>query len=96
MKSVVISNTGPFIALSGVDHLTLLTRLYARILVPDVVNREIQSCRNARLGLKNYMRAVWIEVVGSGNVEPLLRTELDAGEAAVINEKYVSMTIEDI
>lgn len=85
MKSALISNTGPIIALSGVNHLTLLTRLYARILVPDAVDREIQSCKHTGLGLKNYRRADWIEVVTPGNVEPLLKTALDAGEAAVID-----------
>ena len=67
MKSVLISNTGPIIALSGANHLTLLTRLYARILIPDEVDREIQSCRNTKLGLKNYVRADWIEVVITDN-----------------------------
>ncbi len=85
MKPVLISNTGPIIAFSGVNHLELLSRLYIRILVPDSVDREIKGCSHNRLGLGNYLRASWIEILDHGEVEPLLRTELDAGEAAVIS-----------
>lgn len=85
MKSVVISNTGPIIALSGVNHLEVLSGLYADILVPDAVDKEIKSSSHDSLGLNNYMRATWIKVMSPRNVEPLLRTQLDAGEAAVID-----------
>ncbi len=99
MNPALISNTGPIIALSGVNHLGLLSRLYVRILVPDSVDREIQGCSHNKLGLENYLRASWIEVVDQGEVEPLLRTELDAGEAAVISlalkESHANVLIDE-
>lgn len=85
MNPVLISNTGPIIAFSGVDHLDQLSHLYVRTLVPASVDREVKGCIHNKLGLENYLRANWIEVVEPVEVEPLLRTELDAGEAAVIS-----------
>ena len=84
MNPVLISNTGPIIALSGVNQLDLLFRLYVRTLVPAAVDREVKGCIHNKLGLENYLQANWIEVVEPVEVEPLLRTELDTGEAAVI------------
>ncbi len=76
MNPVLISDTGPIIALSGVNQLDLLSRLYVRTLVPDSVDKEVKGCIHNRLGLENYLRTNWIEVVEPVEVEPLLRTEL--------------------
>jgi len=40
---MLISNTGPIIALAGISHLYLLRELYKRVIVPQAVDKEISS-----------------------------------------------------
>jgi len=51
MKSSLISNTGPVLALSGAGCLELLKNLYDRILVPDAVDNELRKGGESKLGL---------------------------------------------
>ena len=44
MNKVLISNTGPIIALAGVNSLDLLRDLYSQILVPKAVDNEKIGC----------------------------------------------------
>ncbi len=45
-KSILIADSGPLIALTGVEHLDLLRSLYHRIIVPQAVVREITLSRH--------------------------------------------------
>lgn len=81
----VVSNTGPLIALAKVRRLDLLGRLFERVFVHEAVRQEITMatkfpevaafCETAR----GFERAELTEPP-----DPMLVTELDAGEAAVI------------
>jgi len=85
MKGLIVCNTGPMIALAIVDRLDLLSKIFHEVVVPDAVHNEILDGGTEFLGLAAYQRASWIKVQELSNpVEPLLRTVLDKGEAAVI------------
>lgn len=84
MSRMLISNTGPIIALAGISHLYLLRELYKRIIVPQAVDKEIRSCGQSCIGLQDYLAAGWIEVQAHGHIDPLLLTALDLGEASVL------------
>lgn len=85
-SSLVVSNTGPLIALDACNQLDLLRSLYTRVVVPEEVERELARGGGTALpsGLTADHRA-WIEVLPLSNPpSTALLTRLDAGEAAVI------------
>ena len=85
MSAKLISNTGPLIALSIIDRIGILRSLFSAVAVPEAVHNEIMEGGPRSSGVANYMKAKWIEVMALTNpIDPLLRTSLDVGEAAVI------------
>ena len=85
-SNLIVSNTGPLIALDACNQLDLLRSLYDRVVVPEEVERELARGGGTALpsGLTAAHRA-WIEVLPLSNPpSPWLLTRLDAGEAAVI------------
>jgi uncharacterized protein len=68
-----------------VDHLHLLPALYRRVLAPEAVIREIVESGMGRIGSREVESAPWLEIVPSGNVDPLLPAELGPGESQVID-----------
>ena len=85
MNSRVICNTGPIIAFSVIDSIDILRHLFEFVAVPEEVHKEILEGGATNAGLANYQKVRWLKVVALSNpVDPLLRTSLDSGEAAVI------------
>lgn len=85
MNDKAICNTGPIIALSMIDGIDILRHLFEFVAVPEAVHKEILEGGTTNAGLANYRKVKWIKVMRLSNpVDPLLRTSLDAGEAAVI------------
>ena len=85
MNGKAICNTGPLIALSMIDRIDILRHLFELVAIPEAVHKEILEGGSINTGLLNYRKAEWIKVVTlSKPVDPLLRTSLDYGEAAVI------------
>ncbi|MBW1692031.1 MAG: DUF3368 domain-containing protein [Deltaproteobacteria bacterium] len=85
MNGKVICNTGPIVALSMIDRIDILRHLFELVAIPEAVHKEILEGGPINAGLLNYRKAEWIKVVTlSKPVDPLLRTSLDSGEAAVI------------
>lgn len=85
-SNLIVSNTGPLIALDACNQLDLLRSLYARVVVPEEVERELACGGGTALpsGLTAAHRA-WIEVLPLSNPpSSALIARLDAGEAAVI------------
>lgn len=85
-SSLIVSNTGPLIALDACNQLDLLRSLYTRVVVPEEVERELARGGGTALpsGLTADHRA-WIEVLPLSNPpSAALLTRLDAGEASVI------------
>lgn len=84
--SSVISNTGPLIALGGIDRLDILRQLFQTVIVPDVVHHEIMEGGTYFVGLSAYKKAEWIQVQELDKpLDPLLVNTLDVGEASVIH-----------
>lgn len=84
----VVCDTGPLIALSLVDHLQILQRLFQRVAVPRAVLDEVSAGGSERPGCQAILAADWFEAVADVVPDPLLAAELGAGEAAVIASAY--------
>jgi len=84
-KELVI-NTGPLLAIiAGFGDLSLLMRLYKRVLVPFEVCQEIEAGGASGFGVSEFKRSGFIEKRRSAlNISPFLRNVLDLGEASVI------------
>ena len=86
MKGRLVSNTGPIIALSMIDKLEILEKLFDEVTVPEAVHHEIMKGGKDFSGLACYKNAIWIRVETLERpIEPLLETLLDKGEASVIH-----------
>ena len=85
MNGKVICNTGPIVALSMIGRIDILRDLFELVTVPEAVHMEILEGGTTNAGLAGYRKVNWIKVgTLSKPVDPLLRTSLDFGEAAVI------------
>ena len=84
-KELVI-NTGPLLALiAGIGDLSLLEKLYKRVLVPVEVCQEIEAGGASGFGVSEFRRSSFIEKRSNfSNITPFLRNALDLGEASVI------------
>ncbi len=89
MKSVVISDAGPLIALSRIEQLGLLKKLYGTVLIPVAVQNEL--CCDTNLPGARYLRLAledgWVEVldlVDETGALVRLRLILDPGESEAI------------
>jgi predicted nucleic acid-binding protein len=86
-SSVIVVNTGPLLALDACGQIDVLRSLYARVVVPDTVDSEINAGKARALlpcGLTAEHRA-WIDVIPLSNPpKASLAERLDPGEAAVI------------
>ena len=68
-----------------IDRIDILRHLFELVAVPEEVHKEILEGGTTNAGLANYRKVKWIKVVALSNpVDPLLRTSLESGEAAVI------------
>jgi predicted nucleic acid-binding protein len=82
---IVISDTSPILYLLLINQLDLLPRLYSTLIIPDVVQAEMQAT-GAPVVLQEWIAKPpqWLEIrtVSPGNYAPLQR--LQAGEQAAI------------
>jgi hypothetical protein len=62
MRGRLVSNTGPIIALSAIDHLEILKRIFEEVIVPETVHNEIMQGGKDFSGLGFYRKAIWIKV----------------------------------
>lgn len=85
MNGIIVSNTGPLIALSLVERLDILRRIFSRVVISQAVHEEILEGAQKGVGIKAYLRADWIEVHNvTAPQDVLLRNVLDSGEASVV------------
>ena len=84
-ESIVI-NTGPLLALTaGYGDLSLLEKIYKRVLVPYEVCREIEAGGTTAFGLKEFVQSDFIEKQAAPlEIVKFLKNSLDLGEASVI------------
>lgn len=84
--NTIVSNTGPLIALGGIDRLDIMRELFQTVIVPDAVHQEILEGGKQFTGLSAYQKAAWIQVREINKpLDPLLVNTLDRGEASVIH-----------
>ncbi|MEZ5387188.1 MAG: DUF3368 domain-containing protein [Prosthecobacter sp.] len=83
--STIVCNSGPLIALGGVDQLGLLRSLFGIVCIAAEVAAECQAGGVSKTGLEAFRAASWLQVVDLGTPpDPLLTSLLDLGEARTI------------
>ena len=82
----IVINTGPLLALiAGIGDLSLLERLYKRVLVPFEVCQEIEAGGYSGFGVSEFRSASFLEKRSTLiKITPFLQNALDLGEASVI------------
>jgi predicted nucleic acid-binding protein len=79
---MVVCNSGPLIALGGIDRLGLLRDLFGAFRVPEEVASEWRQGGTKSTGLDALQRATWIETEALPHApDPLLVSLLALGEA---------------
>ena len=81
---IVIADSGPLIALAGIDCLHLLSSLYLQVVAPDAVIDEIMSGSNVPTGEDIFRQAPWLERREAPTQEDALSIVLGRGEAEAI------------
>jgi predicted nucleic acid-binding protein len=84
---LIVVNASPLLALDACSQIDVLRSLYARVIVPDEVDKELSAGKTRALlpGGLNAAHRVWIEVLPLSNPpKASLTVGLDLGEAAVI------------
>jgi predicted nucleic acid-binding protein len=79
----IVCNTGPLIALSRANLGYLLPRLFSRVITTQEVVAEL-TAKDAGDADAVRQTLAHFEIVMTSTPDPLLVTELDAGEASVI------------
>ena len=83
---IIIADSGPLIALSKIDLLDIIHKLYGEIFIPDEVYKELVILGKGRAGSEQIKKAKWIKkksVKDKGAIS-LLRAELGEGESGVL------------
>lgn len=82
----IVINTGPVLSLiAGFGDLSLLERLYKRVIVPFEVCQEIEKGGASAFGVREFKSTILIEKRSNVlNITPFLQNALDLGEASVI------------
>jgi predicted nucleic acid-binding protein len=85
-QDVIVINTGPILALiAAAGDLSLLKALYARVILPLEVHKEVLEGGSVGFGLPEFRRADWLDIqAGACALSPVLMHSLDIGEASVI------------
>lgn len=85
MIDLIVSNTGPLIALGKINSVHILTGLATRVLIPRAVHQELGAGVRLGFDVASLLRAhPSIEVLDTPPAQPLLEHLLDYGEAATI------------
>ncbi len=83
--STIVCNSGPLIALGGIDQLVLLRSLFGGVCIATEVAAECQAGGVSKTGLEAFRVASWLRIVDLGtSPDPLLSSLLDLGESRTI------------
>jgi predicted nucleic acid-binding protein len=86
MQETIICNTGPIIALAGIQKLDVLKHIFGTVIIPEPVRIEILTGGKTLIGLDEFLKAGWLTVKElNQQPDPLLSNLLDQGEASVIH-----------
>ncbi|NOZ59247.1 MAG: DUF3368 domain-containing protein [Euryarchaeota archaeon] len=82
---IVVSNSGPLIALAKLEILHLLEDFFGEVVIPEEVWREVVERGRGKPGSESIRSAGWIKVKKVENLSvDVLSKELDRGEAEAI------------
>jgi hypothetical protein len=103
MSNAIVSNTSPLIALSAIGDFDLLPQIFASVLIPKAVEREIKAGTepwHVKVAAEGAILAGWMTVVSSPTRATLCASQehLGAGEAEAIElavEQKLPVLIDD-
>lgn len=83
---IVLSDSGPLIALSKINHLDILRKFFGKIIIPQAVWTEVVEKGRGRPGSKEVQEANWIEVKEVKNIIGIeaLKHEIGTGESETL------------
>ncbi len=59
---IVVSDATPIIALTLIDRLILLPKLYGKVIIPFAVHAELLACISGKTGIIDTERTDWLHV----------------------------------
>lgn len=82
----VVSNSTPLIALSRINELDLLHKIFGTIIIPNAVHQEVVLQGDGRPGIERITEASWIltNQVKNQLAVSMLTADLDQGEAEAV------------
>ena len=86
----IVSNTGPLLGLSRIGQVSLLLRLFPKVIIPFEVMNELVLGPFADTDRIRREIESMVVVTSPVCLDPLLATQLDLGEAAVITTAALS------
>jgi predicted nucleic acid-binding protein len=98
---IVVSDAGPIIHLSLVKSVELLPTLYGRVVIPDLVYREVVEKGEGQAGSIELKKAEWVDLAEHdlrAELFQVLSADLGSGEAAAIclaTERKASLIVCD-
>lgn len=83
---IIVSNTSPISNLAKVERLSLMQKIYGRILIPYAVLGELLDERAGETVVTAVQSATWLEIYSVQNQQLVgeLRTRVNVGEAEAI------------
>lgn len=88
---IVVSDTGPLIALAKVDQLRLLDALFDKVLIPPAVYRELLAKSGAEADCLDRALQEFLELVSALQIQPgveIATLNLDRGEREAVALAY--------
>ena len=85
--TIVVADAGPIIHLSLIGRIDLLPSLFGRLVVPEMVYREVVEAGEGLPGSTELRDGTWFELAPHdprADLFRLLRAQLDPGEAAAL------------
>ncbi|MBK7409126.1 MAG: hypothetical protein IPJ40_14325 [Saprospirales bacterium] len=80
----IVSNTTPILSLLKIGQLSLLEKLYTKVIIPKAVWQEIEAGKDKAFYVDLFILS-WIEILPVENQDSVtFLTDLDKGEAEVI------------
>jgi uncharacterized protein len=83
---IIVSDTSPVSNLILIERLDILQSLFAEIIIPSAVDKEILALKQFGKDLGKYESADWIKIIQPENLQKVrtLEIKLDKGEAQAI------------
>lgn len=83
---LIVSNTSPLSNLAVIDEISLLQKIYPKILIPPIVHTELVRLPKNQPAIAMLIQTGWIEIQTPKNIQLIqsLEQTLDPGESAAI------------